>query len=112
MNSCKNLERIPCSVSGLKSLKSLDMSDWSELKNIPENLREVESMEEFDASGTSIRQHLLSTFLLKNLRVLSFNGCKRIVVNLTDQVLPSFPEDTNFRRTGFTSLQFRRRSSS
>jgi hypothetical protein len=54
----------------------------------------------------------LSTFLLKNLRVLSFNGCKRIVVNLTDQVLPSFAEDTNFRRTGFTRLQSRRRSSS
>jgi Leucine-rich repeat (LRR) protein len=108
MNSCKNLERIPCSVSGLKSLKRLDVSDWSELKNIPENLRTYW----FDASGTSIRQHPLSTFLLKNLRVLSFNGCKRIVVNLTDQVLPSFAEDTNFRRTGFTRLQSRRRSSS
>jgi hypothetical protein len=65
------------------------VSDCSELKNIPENLGEVESLEEFDASGTSIRQPPMSFFLLKNLRVLSFNGCKRIVVNLTDQVLPS-----------------------
>jgi Leucine-rich repeat (LRR) protein len=108
MNSCKNLERIPCSVSGLKSLKRLDVSDWSELKNITENLGEVESLEEFDASGASIRHHPLSIFLLKNLRVLSFNGCKRIIVNLTDQVLPSFAENTNFntnfRRTGFTRL--------
>uniref|UniRef100_A0A2K1Y3J3 C-JID domain-containing protein n=1 Tax=Populus trichocarpa TaxID=3694 RepID=A0A2K1Y3J3_POPTR len=84
-----NLESISSSISGLKSLKRLDVSDCSELKNIPENLGEVESLEEFDASGTSIRQPPMSFFLLKNLRVLSFNGCKRIVVNLTDQVLPS-----------------------
>ncbi|KAF9670523.1 hypothetical protein SADUNF_Sadunf13G0077900 [Salix dunnii] len=85
----KNLESIPSSISGLKSLKKLDVSDCSELKNIPENLGKVESLEEFDASGTSIRQPPPSFFLLKNLKVLSFNGCKRLVVNLTDQVLPS-----------------------
>jgi hypothetical protein len=89
MNSCGNLESIPSSISGLKSLKRLDVSDCSELTNIPENLGEVESLEEFDASGTSIRQPPASIFLLKNLKVLSFNGCKRIAVNLTDQVLPS-----------------------
>ncbi|PNT07562.2 hypothetical protein POPTR_013G097000v4 [Populus trichocarpa] len=89
MNNCKNLESIPSSISGLKSLKRLDVSDCSELKNIPENLGEVESLEEFDASGTSIRQPPASFFLLKNLKVLSFNGCKRIAVNLTDQILPS-----------------------
>uniref|UniRef100_A0A2K1Y3J6 ADP-ribosyl cyclase/cyclic ADP-ribose hydrolase n=1 Tax=Populus trichocarpa TaxID=3694 RepID=A0A2K1Y3J6_POPTR len=89
MNNCKNLESIPSSISGLKSLKRLDVSDCSELKNIPENLGEVESLEEFDASGTSIRQAPASFFLLKNLKVLSFNGCKRIAVNLTDQILPS-----------------------
>ncbi|KAB5529822.1 hypothetical protein DKX38_019903 [Salix brachista] len=89
MSSCKNLESIPSSISGLKSLKKLDVSDCSELKNIPENLGKVESLEEFDASGTSIRQPPASFFLLKNLKVLSFNGCKRLAVNLTDQVLPS-----------------------
>uniref|UniRef100_A0A6N2MA84 TIR domain-containing protein n=1 Tax=Salix viminalis TaxID=40686 RepID=A0A6N2MA84_SALVM len=89
MSSCKNLESIPSSISGLKSLKKLDVSDCSELKNIPENLGKVESLEEFDASGTSIRQPPASFFLLKNLKVLSFNGCKRLTVNLTDQVLPS-----------------------
>ncbi|KAF9670518.1 hypothetical protein SADUNF_Sadunf13G0077400 [Salix dunnii] len=89
MSRCKNLESIPSSISGLKSLKKLDVSDCSELKNIPENLGKVESLEEFDASGTSIRQPPTSFFLLKNLKVLSFNGCKRVAVNLTDQVLPS-----------------------
>ena len=39
----------------------------------------VECLEEFDASGTSIRQPSASIFLLKSLKVLSFDGCKRIV---------------------------------
>ncbi|KAF9670516.1 hypothetical protein SADUNF_Sadunf13G0077200 [Salix dunnii] len=89
MSRCKNLESIPSGISGLKSLKKLDVSDCFELKSIPENLGKVESLEEFDASGTSIRQPPTSFFLLKNLKLLSFNGCKRLAVNLTDQVLPS-----------------------
>jgi Leucine-rich repeat (LRR) protein len=89
MNNCKNLESIPSSVGCLKSLKKLDLSDCSELKNIPENLGKVESLEEFDVSGTSIRQPPASIFLLKSLKVLSFDGCKRIAVNPTDQRLPS-----------------------
>ncbi|KAF9670519.1 hypothetical protein SADUNF_Sadunf13G0077500 [Salix dunnii] len=89
MSRCKNLESIPSGISGLKSLKKLDVSDCFELKSIPENLGKVESLEEFDASGTSIRQPPMSFFLLKNLKLLSFNGCKRLAVNLTNQVLPS-----------------------
>ncbi|KAJ6383794.1 hypothetical protein OIU78_027150 [Salix suchowensis] len=89
MSGCKNLKSIPSGISGLKSLKKLDVSDCSELKSIPENLGKVESLEEFDTSGTSIRLPPASFFLLKNLKVLSFNGCKRLAVNLTDQVLPS-----------------------
>ena len=56
----KNLKRIPSSISGLKSPKRLDVSDCSKLKNIPENLGEVESLEEFDACGNSIRQSYFS----------------------------------------------------
>jgi len=89
MNSCKNLKSIPSSIGCLKSLKKLDLFGCSELENIPENLGKVESLEEFDASGTSIRQPPASIFLLKNLKVLSFDGCKRIAVNPTDQRLPS-----------------------
>jgi len=85
MNNCKNLESIPSSIGCLKSLKKLDLSGCSELKN----LEKVESSEEFDASGTSIRQPPAPIFLLKNLKVLSFDGCKRIAVSLTDQRLPS-----------------------
>ncbi|XP_052304407.1 TMV resistance protein N isoform X5 [Populus trichocarpa] len=80
MNSCKNLESIPSSIGCLKSLKKLDLSGCSELKYIPEKLGEVESLEEFDVSGTSIRQLPASIFLLKNLKVLSLDGFKRIVM--------------------------------
>ncbi|KAJ6861045.1 TMV resistance protein N-like [Populus alba x Populus x berolinensis] len=89
MKTCKNLKIIPSSIGCLKSLKKLDLFDCSELENIPENLGKVESLEEFDVSGTSIRQPPKSIFLLKNLKVLSFDGCKRIAVSLTDQRLPS-----------------------
>ncbi|KAJ6383795.1 hypothetical protein OIU78_027151 [Salix suchowensis] len=89
MSGCKNLESVPNSISGLKSLKKHDVSDCSELKNIPENLRKVKSLEEFDASGTSIRQPPASFFHLRKLKLLSFNGCKRLMMNLTERVLPS-----------------------
>ena len=89
MKTCKNLKSIPSSIGCLKSLKKLDLFGCSELENIPENLGKVESLEEFDVSGTSIRQPPASIFFLKNLKVLSFDGCKRIAVNPTDQRLPS-----------------------
>eukprot|EP00258_Populus_trichocarpa_P023335 XP_024439354.1 TMV resistance protein N [Populus trichocarpa] len=80
MNNCKNLESIPSSICCLKSLKKLDLSGCSELQNIPQNLGKVKSLEEFDVSGTSIRQLPASLFLLKNLKVLSLDGFKRLVV--------------------------------
>ncbi|KAG6741891.1 hypothetical protein POTOM_055171 [Populus tomentosa] len=89
MKTCKNLKSIPSSIGCLKSLKKLDLFGCSELENIPENLGKVESLEEFDVSGTSIRQPPASIFLLKNLKVLSFDGCKRIAESLTDQRLPA-----------------------
>ncbi|KAL3568199.1 hypothetical protein D5086_030850, partial [Populus alba] len=89
MKTCKNLKSIPSSIGCLKSLKKLDLFGCSELENIPENLGKVEGLEEFDVSGTSIRQPPASIFLLKNLKVLSFDGCKRIAESLMDQRLPA-----------------------
>ncbi|XP_073261658.1 TMV resistance protein N-like [Populus alba] len=72
MKNCKNLESIPSNIGCLKFLKKLDLYGCSELKNIPKNLGKVESLEELDS-----------------LKVLSFDGCKRIAVNPTDHRLPS-----------------------
>ncbi|KAF9663904.1 hypothetical protein SADUNF_Sadunf17G0100600 [Salix dunnii] len=80
MNSCKNLTRIPEGIGCLKLLKKLDLSGCSGLEYITQNLGEVESLEEFDLSGTSIQELPASISLLKNLKVLYLDGCKRIVV--------------------------------
>ncbi|KAJ4712974.1 putative Disease resistance protein [Melia azedarach] len=76
LNNCNNLVRLPSTINGLKSLKTLNLSSCSKLKNVPENLGKVESLEELDVSGTAIRQPISSIFLLKNLKTLSFRGCK------------------------------------
>ncbi|KAF9663905.1 hypothetical protein SADUNF_Sadunf17G0100700 [Salix dunnii] len=44
------------------------------------NLGEVESLEEVDLSGTLIKELPASIFRLQNLKVLSLDGCERIVV--------------------------------
>ncbi|KAJ6861080.1 TMV resistance protein N-like [Populus alba x Populus x berolinensis] len=75
------IEELSSSIHHLIGLEVLSMKT--------QNLGKVESLEEFDVSGTSIRQPPASIFLLKNLKVLSFDGCKRIVESLTDQRLPS-----------------------
>lgn len=76
LNDCDNLVRLPSTINGLKSLKNLSLSGCSNLENVPENLGKVESLEELDLSGTAIRQPGSSIFLLKNLKAISFRGCK------------------------------------
>lgn len=39
-------------------------------------MEKIESLEELDISGTAIRQPPSSIFLMKNLKELSFRGCK------------------------------------
>ncbi|KAJ4705489.1 TMV resistance protein N-like [Melia azedarach] len=78
LKDCKNLKSFPSAIiNGLKCLKTLNISGCSKLENVPENLREVESLEELDISGTAVRQLTSSIFLPKNLKALSVRGCKR-----------------------------------
>ncbi|ESR54973.1 hypothetical protein CICLE_v10024511mg, partial [Citrus x clementina] len=76
LNDCRSLVRLPSSINGLKSLKTLNLSGCFKLENVPETIGQVESLEILDISGTAIRQPQSSIFLMKNLKELSFHGCK------------------------------------
>ncbi|ONH89630.1 hypothetical protein PRUPE_8G005500 [Prunus persica] len=75
LGDCKNLFHLPSTIQHLTSLKTLILTGCSELNDIHENLNCVECLEELDISGTAIRE---SSFIvgLKNLKSLSFRGCK------------------------------------
>uniref|UniRef100_A0A2N9G1W6 ADP-ribosyl cyclase/cyclic ADP-ribose hydrolase n=1 Tax=Fagus sylvatica TaxID=28930 RepID=A0A2N9G1W6_FAGSY len=57
-------------------LKDVDISGCSKFERLPENLGNAESVEELDVSGTAIRHVPSSIGRLKNLKGLSFRGCK------------------------------------
>ncbi|XP_031262809.1 TMV resistance protein N-like [Pistacia vera] len=76
MENCKNLVTLPTNIHDLKSLKTLSISGCSKLENVPENLGQVENLEKLDVSGTAIRRPTSSIFFMKNLKELSFRGCK------------------------------------
>ena len=73
---CKNLVCLPSIILNLKLLKDVDISGCSKVERLLENLRNVESVEELDVSGTAIRHMPSSIGHLKNLKRLSFKGCK------------------------------------
>uniref|UniRef100_A0A2N9HDS9 TIR domain-containing protein n=1 Tax=Fagus sylvatica TaxID=28930 RepID=A0A2N9HDS9_FAGSY len=76
LRDCKNLVCLPNTIFNLKLLKDVDISGCSKLKRLPENLGNAESVVELDVSGTAIRHVPSSIGLLKNLKRLSFRGCK------------------------------------
>ncbi|KAH9782122.1 ADP-ribosyl cyclase/cyclic ADP-ribose hydrolase [Citrus sinensis] len=76
LNDCRSLVRLPSSINGLKSLKTLNLSGCFKLENVPETVGQIESLEQLDVSGTAIRQPPSSIFFMKNLKELSFCGCK------------------------------------
>ena len=54
----------------------MNISGCSKLERLPENVGNAESVKELDVSGTAIREVPSSIGLLKNLKALSFSGCK------------------------------------
>ncbi|XVF70310.1 hypothetical protein PTKIN_Ptkin11bG0151400 [Pterospermum kingtungense] len=76
LKDCKNLASLPSSVRGLKCLKFLNLSGCSKIENLPENLEQIEFLEELDLSETAVRKPQSFIFQFKNLKVLSFKGCK------------------------------------
>ncbi|XP_030966059.1 TMV resistance protein N-like isoform X2 [Quercus lobata] len=75
LTNCKNLSSLPGTICSLTSLKTLTLSGCLKLDNMPINLGNLEGLEELDVSGTAIREPPSSIFCLKNLKILSFQGC-------------------------------------
>uniref|UniRef100_A0A2N9ITF1 ADP-ribosyl cyclase/cyclic ADP-ribose hydrolase n=1 Tax=Fagus sylvatica TaxID=28930 RepID=A0A2N9ITF1_FAGSY len=78
LRDCKSLVCLPSTIFNIKFLKDVDISGCSKLDRLPENLGNAESVEELNLSGTAIRQVPYSIGLLKNLKMLSFRGCKQL----------------------------------
>ncbi|XWS41228.1 hypothetical protein CRYUN_Cryun17cG0063200 [Craigia yunnanensis] len=71
-----NIVSLPNSIDGFKSLKTLNLSGCSKVETLPENLQQAEFLKELDLSETAIRNPPSFIFQNKNLKVLSFKGCK------------------------------------
>ena len=79
LRDCKNLVFLPSTIFNLKLLKEVDICGCSKFERLPENLGNAESIEELDVSRTAIRQVPSSISHLKNLKRLSFEGCKALL---------------------------------
>ncbi|KAL3355269.1 hypothetical protein AABB24_019372 [Solanum stoloniferum] len=86
----ENLATLPSSICKLKSLVSLNVSDCSKLKCFPEEIGDLENLENLDARGTLISQLPSSIVQLNKLKLLSF-AKQNSGGGLVDGVYFSFP---------------------
>ncbi|PPD89785.1 hypothetical protein GOBAR_DD13274 [Gossypium barbadense] len=76
LSGCSNLARLPDIDGKMEHLKTLHLSGCFKVEYLPENLQQAESLEELDLSETAIKEPSSFISQLKNLKVLSFSGCK------------------------------------
>ncbi|XP_044496790.1 TMV resistance protein N-like isoform X1 [Mangifera indica] len=76
LKDCRNLPSLPRVISGWRSLKVLLLLGCTKIEKLPENLEDFQCLEELDAGKTSITEAPSSILSLKNLKRLSFKGCK------------------------------------
>ena len=76
LRDCKNLVCLPTIICSFKSLKDINVAGCLKLDNLPHSLLNVRSLEELNVSGITFREPPFSIVLLKNLKVLSLQGCK------------------------------------
>ncbi|XP_059628661.1 TMV resistance protein N-like isoform X2 [Cornus florida] len=76
LSECKYLTSLPRTICRLSCLKTLTLSGCSKLEELPEDLGNIKSLEEFHASKTAIKQLPSSINHLEGLKVLSLSGCK------------------------------------
>ncbi|XP_039044149.1 disease resistance protein RUN1-like isoform X2 [Hibiscus syriacus] len=101
LRGCKSHRNLPAKVGGCNSLKSLDLSGCYKVDKLPEDLQQVEFLEELDLSGTAIVIPPYFVFRFKNLKVLSFNGCKGSASKFGTNLPPLFQV---FQRGSMESL--------
>ncbi|KAH1084130.1 hypothetical protein J1N35_023891 [Gossypium stocksii] len=76
LSGCSNLARFPEIDGKMEHLKTLDLSGCYKVEYLPENLQQAESLEELDLSETAIKEPPSFISQSKNLKVLSFGGCR------------------------------------
>ncbi|KAK8329852.1 hypothetical protein V6Z12_A11G353400 [Gossypium hirsutum] len=76
LSGCSNLVRFPEIDGKMEHLKTLHLSDCCKVEYFPENLQQAEFLEELDLSETAIKEPPFFISQLKNLKILSFGGCK------------------------------------
>ncbi|XP_019073409.2 disease resistance protein RPV1-like [Vitis vinifera] len=76
LRKCKNLRSLPNSICSLRSLETLIVSGCSNLNKLPEELGSLQYLMILQADGTAITQPPFSLVHLRNLKELSFRGCK------------------------------------
>ncbi|KAL6316799.1 hypothetical protein AAG906_021099 [Vitis piasezkii] len=76
LRKCKNLRSLPNSICSLRSLETLIVSGCSKLNKLPEDLGSLQYLMILQADGTAITQPPFSLVHLRNLKELSFRGCK------------------------------------
>ena len=76
LRDCKNLSKFSNASCNFLSLKTLSLSGCSKIDELPENLGNIEGLEELDVSRTAIKNLPSSMIFLKNLRKLSLQQCE------------------------------------
>ncbi|CDP20963.1 unnamed protein product [Coffea canephora] len=90
LRGCESLASLPSGLCRLKCLETLILSGCSKLDKLPEELGHVLSLEELYVDGTAISKPPSSIVLLKNLKTLSFRGCKAMASRKCRAFSPSW----------------------
>ncbi|XP_017629077.2 disease resistance protein RPV1-like [Gossypium arboreum] len=76
LSGCSNLARFPEIDGKMEHLKTLHLCVCCKVEYFPENLQQAKFLEELDLSKTAIKEPPFFISQLKNLKILSFGGCK------------------------------------
>ncbi|KAL9432330.1 hypothetical protein AB3S75_027368 [Citrus x aurantiifolia] len=78
LNGCKNLERLPRTISALKYLSTLNLSGLLKFREFPEKTSSKDQLLETHLEGTAIRGLPASIELLSGNVLLNLKDCKNL----------------------------------